>query len=121
MYLKGTIMAEDFKIAEDGLIVREQNGNVEYKKTEEEKLMDEYSLLSYEVHHATRPTKDPEKIARYEELKKILKIDEEVSGRAFKNVFLKEKESALAKIKDKEQSDNSVLKMAMMKLRKENQ
>ncbi len=114
-------MADDFKIAKDGTIIREQNRGVEYKETEEEKLMHEYSLLSYEVHHATRPTKDPEKIARYEELKKILKIDEEKQGQAFKDAFVKAKEKALAKIKAKEQSGNSVLKMALLRQRKENQ
>lgn len=108
---------EDFKIAEDGTVIREQNRGGEYKETEEEKLMHEYSLLSYEVHHATRPTKDPEKIARYKELKKILKIDEEKQGQAFQDA----KEKVLAKIKAKERPDNSVLKMAMLKLRKENQ
>lgn len=111
-------MADDFKIAESGLIVREDN----VKETEEEKkLMDEYYLLSYEVHHATRPTKDPEKIARYQELKKILKIDEEKQGQAFKDAFVKAKEKALAKIKAKEQPDNSILKMALLRQRKENQ
>jgi hypothetical protein len=120
MNLWGCSMGK-FKIAEDGTVIREQNQGIEYKETEEEKLMHEYSLLSYEVHHLTRPTKDPEKIARYEELKKILKIDEEARGRAFKDAFLKAKEEVQAKIKQKEQPDNSLLKMAMMKLRKENQ
>ena len=63
-------MADDFSINESGEIIRK---NVqEVPQTEEEKLMAEYSQLEYEIHHLTRPTKSPEKIARYEELKKIL-------------------------------------------------
>ncbi len=106
-------MADDFSINESGEIIRE---NVqEVPQTEEEKLMAEYSQLEYEIHHLTRPTKSPEKIARYEELKKILGIDEE----AKKNALIAGKEKVLAKIKEKGKQDNSLLKAMMEKRRQE--
>lgn len=108
-------MTEKFYINEYGEVVRKDNFNVD--ETDEQKLMKEYSLLCYEIYHLTRPTKDTKKIARYEELKRILEIDEDKQNQA----FIKAKQNELDKIKDKEQPDNLVLKMAMMKLRKENQ
>ncbi len=105
------MVVDNFDVNEFGEIVREQYNNTKYTETEEEKLMHEYSLLSYEIHHLTRPTKDAEKIARYEELKRILNIDEEKQ----KNAFNAGKEKVLAKLKEKEQSDNSWLKTAIEK------
>lgn len=102
-------MDKDFYVNEFGEIVRTQNQNAEYKETNEEKLMKEYSLLSYEIHHLTRPTTDPEKIARYEELKRILKIDEQAQGNAFNKA--KEKIRAMAMAQGK---NNNPLKMAIL-------
>jgi hypothetical protein len=70
---QGQKMKDDFKIAKDGTIQR--NKIPEIRETKEDALMSEYYSLEYQVCHMTRPTKDPAKIARFEELKKILGIN----------------------------------------------
>lgn len=71
-----------YKIKNDGTICF--NDYTEVEKTEKDKLQKEYSLLEYEVlNNHGHPTKDPAKLARYEELKKILKIDDLAQGKAF--------------------------------------
>ena len=63
----------DYKINEFGEIVFENDAT--RKIQEADPLWEEYTRLEYEVlnnHH--NPTKDPVKIARYNELKKILDI-----------------------------------------------
>ncbi len=107
-------MDKGFYVNEFGEIVRIQNQNTEYKENDEEKLMHEYSLLSYEIHHLTRPTHDPKKIARYEELKKILKIDEDASGRAFNKARENIRMMAIAK-----KQNNTVLQDALKKKKME--
>lgn len=69
-------MADRYKINPDGTIVFLDRKNTG-KKTERDKLMAEFAELEHAVvnsiaHH----TDDPEKIARYHELKKILEIPE---------------------------------------------
>ncbi len=109
-------MNKNFEIAVDGTLIRKGN-DANCVKTEEEKLMKEYNVLDYEIHHLTRSTKDPEKIARYEELKKTLNIDEDKQAQAFE----KARQKVLEKINAKEQPDNSVLKQAMLRFKKEKQ
>ncbi|MBQ8294627.1 MAG: hypothetical protein IJX89_04555 [Alphaproteobacteria bacterium] len=99
-------MDKDFYVNEFGEIVRAQN----HKEADEKKLMDEYYQLAYEIHHRSRPTTDPEKIARYEELKRVLKIDEQAQGNAFNKA--KEKIRAMAMAQGK---NNNPLKMAILK------
>ncbi len=83
----------DYKIKEDGTILFNEDRNIE--KTEMDKLQKEYSLLEYEVlNNHGHPTTDPAKLARYEELKKILKIDDMVKGMA----LLKAKQKNLDRI-----------------------
>lgn len=86
----------DYKIGKDGALLFNNDRNIE--KTEEDKLQKEYSLLEYEIlNNHGNPTKDPEKIARYEELKKILGIDENTKN----NAFLKAKQKFLDSISQK--------------------
>lgn len=73
-------MADKFFINEFGEIVR--SDFVDTPKTTEEELGEELARLSYEINHLTRPTKDPEKIARYHELQKILGVDEKMQDKA---------------------------------------
>ncbi len=83
----------DFKILDDGTIVFNNDRNIE--KTEEDELQKEFSLLEYEVlNNHGHPTKDPEKLARYAELKKILKIDDNAKG----NALLEAKQKFLNRI-----------------------
>ena len=83
----------DYKIKEDGTILFNEDRNIE--KTEMDKLQKEYSLLEYGVlNNHGHPTTDPAKLARYEELKKILKIDDMVKGMA----LLKAKQKNLDRI-----------------------
>lgn len=102
-------MDKDFYVNEFSEIVRPNFNEAEQTKTDEEKLMAEYHQLAYEIHHRSRPTTDPEKIARYEELKRILKIDEQAQGNAFNKA--KEKIRAMAMAQGK---NNNPLKMAIL-------
>lgn len=72
----------DYKIDQDGTIIFNNNDrNIE--KTEMDALYKEYSLLEYEVlNNHGNPTKDPKKLARYKELKNLLKIDDIAQGKA---------------------------------------
>lgn len=75
----------DYKISEDGTILFNNDRNIE--ETEMDRLQKEYSLLEYEVlNNHGHPTKDPKKLARYKELKKILKIDDIAQGKALLEV-----------------------------------
>ena len=75
----------DYKISEDGTILFNNDRNIE--ETEMDRLQKEYSLLEYEVlNNHGYPTKDPVKLARYKELKKILKIDDIAKGKALLEV-----------------------------------
>lgn len=75
----------DYKISEDGTILFNNDRNIE--ETEIDRLQKEYSLLEYEVlNNHGHPTKDPVKLARYKELKKILKIDDIAKGKALLEV-----------------------------------
>lgn len=83
----------DYKISEDGTILFNNDRNIE--ETEMDRLQKEYSLLEYEVlNNHGHPTKDPVKLARYKELKKILKIDDMAQGKA----LLKAKQKNLNRI-----------------------
>ena len=101
-------MADDFYVNEYGEVVRKQYQDTAHTETDEEKLMNEYSVLSYEIHHLTRPTTDSEKISRYKELKKILKIDENASGTAFAKAKENVRMMAIAK-----KQNNTVLQDAI--------
>ncbi len=103
------MLEQDFQIKSDGTIIRDEITS----NSDEDMLMQEYTLLAYEVHHARHPTQDPEKIARYEELKRILKIDEEKQG----NAFSKAKAKILSNMKPK---DNSLLKLAIANQKNKN-
>lgn len=75
----------DYKISKDGTILFNNDRNIE--ETEMDRLQKEYSLLEYEVlNNHGNPTKDPKKLARYKELKKILKIDDIAKGKALLEV-----------------------------------
>lgn len=83
----------DYKISEDGTILFNNDRNIE--ETEMDRLQKEYSLLEYEVlNNHGHPTKDPIKLARYKELKKILKINDMAKGKA----LLKAKQKNLNRI-----------------------
>ena len=79
-------------------------------------LWKEFAQLEYEVlnnHH--NPTKDPIKIARYNELKKQLNIDE--SNHALNKAREKIKQEMIASDKS---NDNSVLYTAITNFKKRN-
>ena len=101
----------DYNINNDGEIVFKDKNRI---VPESDPLWKEYTQLEYEVlnnHH--NPTKDPIKIARYNELKKQLNIDE--SNRAFDEAREKIKQKI---IESDSSSDNSVLYAAMAKFKK---
>ncbi len=100
------------KINEFGEIIRD---NADRIQTEEEALMAEYHLLAYEVHHRSRPTNDPEKIARYQELKNILKIDEKAQA----NAFDKARQKVLENIANKTNKTSSLQEL-LVKNKKQN-
>ena len=80
-------------------------------------LWEEYARLEYEVLNNHRnPTKDPIKIARYNELKKILDIKK--SEDAFNKAKEKIKQTIIASDKS---SDNSVIYTAMSNFKKTNE
>ena len=69
-------MADEYIIQNDGTIVF--TNRHEKPETEEDRLMAEYASLEHDVVHSiAHHTEDPEKIARYHELKKILGIQDE--------------------------------------------
>lgn len=103
----------DYKINKNGEIVFE---NGDRKVMGSDPLFEEYTRLEYEVlnnHH--NPTKDPVKIARYNELKKQLNIEK--STKALGEAIEKAKQQIIASDKS---SDNSVLYAAMAKFKKRN-
>ena len=96
----------DYKIKESGEIVFK---NGDRKVLASDPLWKEFSKLEYEVlnnHH--NPTKDPIKIARYNELKKRLNIDE--TNKAFDATIEKIRQQMIAR---DEAPDNSVLYTAI--------
>jgi len=104
-------MAE-YKINEFGEIIFDNNNRID-----NESLWEEYARLEYEVlnnHH--NPTKDPVKIARYNELKKY--FDVKKSERAFDKAKEKIKSQMISADKS---SDNSVLFTAISKFKKTNE
>nr|MBQ0091522.1 hypothetical protein [Candidatus Enterousia merdequi] len=103
----------DYKINEFGEIVF-NNG---IKKQTSDPLWEEYAQLEYEVlnnHH--NPTKDPVKIARYNELKKHfdIKKSEDALNKAKERI----KQRIIAADKSK---DNSVVYTAMSTFKKTNE
>lgn len=104
----------DYEINENGEIVFKNDAR-KIQKTDP--LWKEYTQLAYEVlnnHH--NPTKDPIKIARYNELKKCLNIEE--SNRAFDEAREKIKQQMIAA---DESTDNSVLYTAITNFKKRNE
>lgn len=104
----------DYKINEFGEIIFE-NGR---KQQITDPLWGEYAQLEYEVlnnHH--HPTNDPEKIARYNELKKHfdVKKSEEALNRAKERIKQKIISSG------KSQRDDSMILTAMTKFKKTNE
>ena len=103
----------DYKINENGEILF-PNGR---KIQQDDPLWKEYVQLEYEVlnnHH--NPTKDPIKIARYNELKKRLKIEK--SNDALNKAREKIKQEIISSDKS---TDNSVLYTAIMNFKKRNE
>ena len=101
----------DYKINESGEIIFPKGRKVPDKK---DSLWVEYIKLEYEVlnnHH--NPVRDPIKIARYNELKKQLNIDE--SNKALDKAREKIKNEMISSDKS---SDNSVLYAAIAKFKK---
>ena len=89
-------MTEKYKIDDNGTIIFPDRK--ETPQTEHDKLMQEYATLEHEVvNSVAHKTDDPEKIARYHELKKILGIPET------KDVFAQGIQNVQQKI-DKEQN-----------------
>ena len=103
----------DYNINNDGEIVFKDKNRI---VPESDPLWEEFTRLEYEVlnnHH--NPTKDPIKIARYNELKKQLNIEK--STKALGDAMEKAKRQIIAADKS---SDNSVLYAAMVKFKKRN-
>lgn len=103
----------DYKINKNGEIVFDDDT---IKTYESDPLWKEFIRLEYEVlnnHH--NPTKDPIKIARYNELKKQLNIEK--SNRAFDEAREKIKQKIIS---SDESSDNSVLYTAITNFKKRN-
>ena len=103
----------DYEINEFGEIIF-NNG---LKKRTTDPLWEEYAQLEYEVlnnHH--NPTKDPIKIARYNELKKYFDIKK--SEIALNKAKEKIKQKIIASDKSK---DNSVVYTAMTNFKKTNE
>lgn len=101
----------DYKINQDGEVVFKDKNRI---VPESDPLWKEFAQLEYEVlnnHH--NPTKDPIKIARYNELKKQLNIEE--SSRAFYDACEKIKQQMIASDKS---PDNSVLYTAITNFKK---
>lgn len=108
-------MSDDYTINEAGEIVFNSNNR---KIPDIDPLWKEYIQLEYEVlnnHH--NPTKDPIKIARYNQLKKQLKIDDKVAADALNKAKEKIKQEMIA---SDESDDNSFLYAALAKFKKTN-
>lgn len=106
-------MAE-YKINQDGEVVFKDKKRI---APQYDPLWKEFAQLEYEVlnnHH--NPTKDPIKIARYNELKKQLNIEE--SNRAFDDAIKKIRSEMIESDKS---SDNSVLYTALANFKKRNE
>ena len=104
---------ENYKINKEGEVVFEDENRVVPNSNP---LWEEFTKLEYEVmnnHH--NPTKDPVKIARYNELKKLLNVEK--SNKALGEAMEKAKRKIIAADKS---SDNSVLYAAMAKFKKRN-
>ena len=103
----------DYKINESGEVVF-KNGT--RKVLDSDPLWKEFSKLEYEVlnnHH--NPTRDPIEIARYNELKKQLNIDE--SNKALDEAREKIKNEMISSDKS---NDNSVFYAAITNFKKRN-
>lgn len=103
----------DYKINESGEVVFNNNAR---KVIDSDLLWKEFSKLEYEVlnnHH--NPTKDPIKIARYNELKKQLNIEE--TNKALDKAIEKIKQEMISSDKS---NDNSVLYTAITNFKKRN-
>ncbi len=101
----------DYKINKDGEIVFKDKKRI---VSQHDPLWKEFTQLEYEVlnnHH--NPTKDPIKIARYNELKKQLNIEE--SNRAFDEAKERIKQKIIV---NDESTDNSVLYTAITNFKK---
>lgn len=101
----------DYKINKDGEIVFKDKKRI---VPQHDPLWKEFTQLEYEVlnnHH--NPTKDPIKIARYNELKKQLNIEE--SNRAFDEAKERIKQKIIV---NDESTDNSVLYTAITNFKK---
>jgi len=108
-------MAKGYEIKETGEVVFDKpHGNIG-----PDPLWKEYIQLEYEIlnnHH--NPTKDPIKIARYNELKKQLNIDDKASADAFDKAKEKIKREIIS---SDESIDNSVIYAAIAKFKKTNE
>ena len=108
-------MAKGYEIKESGELVFNKPHGIDAPN---ENLWKEYIQLEYEVlnnHH--NPTKDLVKIARYNELKKQLNIDDKASADAFNKAIEKIKREMIV---SDESPDNSVLYAALAKFKKTN-
>lgn len=107
-----------YKINENGEIVFNNKNRL---APEYDPLWKEFTQLEYEVlnnHH--NPTKDPIKIARYNELKKQLNIEE--SNKVLSEALDEAKEKIKRQIIEKDESpDNSVLYTAITNFKKRNE
>ena len=105
----------DYKINEYGEIVFEDNAA--RKIQEKDPLWEEYVRLEYEVLNNHRnPTKDPVKIARYNELKKILNVKKR------EDAFNKAKEKIKQKlIESDNSSDKTAFYTAITQFKKTNE
>ena len=106
-------MDDEYKLNKNGEIVF-KDGRRKVPKSDNR--WTEYARLEYEVlnnHH--NPTTDPIKIARYNELKKQLNIDE--SNRAFDSAKEKIKQQIIA---SDESTDNTILYTAIANFKKRN-
>lgn len=92
---------KDFEINEFGEVLRNSMGN----RVEDDALWNEYHQLEYEIF--SHNDKSPEKLKRFEELKKQLGVKDDVK----KNAFLKAKE----KIKAETQKTMSVSELLAMR------
>lgn len=110
----------DYKINQDGEIIFDKNRKLPESP---DPLWTEYTRLECEVlnnHH--NPTRDPVKIARYNELKKLLHINDEESKKAVGKALEEAKEKIKREmIVQDESSDNSVLYTAITQFKKRNE
>ena len=107
-------MAGGCKITESGgMVFDKPRGNVA-----PDSLWKEYIQLEYEIlNNRHTPTQDPLKFARYHELKRRLKIDDNANMAAFNAARERIKNEMIA---SDETPDNSVLYAAMTKFKNTN-